>query len=127
MSKEIWAKIKDYPDYEVSTFGRVKSVRRGRLIILKLMGENGLYLSVYLYRDESKRKNKKVHRLVAESLITNSNNRKYVNHIDGNKKNNHIENLEWVTKSEDIKHAYKNKLRFPNLVNANIAKYKNIK
>ena len=66
----------------------------------------------YYIRDLStgKRKDFKGHRLVAEYFIDNPNNYPIVNHIDGNKANNHIENLEWCTYSQNNIHAYKNGL-----------------
>ena len=53
----------------------------------------------------------KVHRIVAETFIPNPNNLAQVNHIDGNKQNNNVDNLEWCSQSENMKHAYKNGLK----------------
>lgn len=67
------------------------------------------YEVVYFYKDNIN-KCKKVHRLVAEAFIINQKNKPCVNHIDGNKKNNHVENLEWVTYTENMLHAYSHNL-----------------
>jgi len=64
------------------------------------------YLNSYIYIDSVK-KTFKTHRIVAECFIENTQNKPQINHIDGNKKNNHVSNLEWVNNSENIKHAYK--------------------
>lgn len=89
-------------------------------IIYKEKGNTGLYFkaklglhSGYLHCELSynkERYKKRVHRLVAEMFIDNPSNKPYVNHIDGNKMNNNVNNLEWVTNSENVKHAYKNNL-----------------
>ncbi len=63
------------------------------------------YLRVTLYKDGS-RKNFLIHRLIATHFIPNPENKPQVNHIDGNKINNNIDNLEWVTPSENTQHAY---------------------
>ena len=68
------------------------------------------YERVMLYKNQ-KKYCKQVHRLVAENFIPNPNNLPQVNHIDGNKLNNNVNNLEWVSSSENIKHAYDKKLR----------------
>lgn len=97
--------------YEVDTDGNVyscltnKTRRKG---ILKPYVKNG-YLAVNLYIN-NKCKHYYIHRLVAEAFIPNSNDLPCVNHIDGNKENNSLENLEWCTRSENEKHAYKNDL-----------------
>ena len=73
------------------------------------MNEKG-YLSVELWCNY-KRKVKKIHRLVAETFIKNPFFKKEINHKDGNKKNNCVENLEWCTRSENMSHAYRTGLR----------------
>lgn len=70
------------------------------------------YLSVEFIKD-GKRKRFKVHRLVAMEFIPNPLNRTEINHIDGNKSNNSVENLEWSTRSDNLKHAYATGLRDP--------------
>lgn len=110
MKEEIWKDIKGYEGYyQVSNLGRIKSLQRNGTIkkdrILKPNNVKG-YLQITLQKNGIKAY-KKIHRIVAENFITNINNKTEVNHIDGNKHNNCIENLEWVTKSENQKHAYK--------------------
>lgn len=92
---EKWKQIKGFEElYDVSTMGNVINVRNGRL--LKPMVTDKGYLSVVL-QGNSKRKVFKVHRLVAETFIPNPTNLPQVNHIDEDKKNNNVENLEWCT------------------------------
>lgn len=113
---ENWKDIKGFENkYQVSNFGRVKSLSRTIIggwktrtlseRILKVSNRNG-YLSVFLGREY--RNN--IHRLVAETFILNPENKTQINHKDGNKHNNHVNNLEWVTQSENTKHAYANGL-----------------
>lgn len=104
---EEWRRLEEYPSYEVSNKGRVRSIdriaiRKGRKARIKGMllnpkSERG-YLSVTLYSG-SRREHKKtgVHRLVAMAFIPNPNNYPYVNHKDENKENNNSDNLEWCT------------------------------
>ena len=87
--------------YKISTLGNIRSEKTKN--IMKPYPRNG-YLSVGLYSN-SKRKNYKIHRLVAITFLTNPNNLEVVNHKDGNKINNCLENLEWVTLSENAQHS----------------------
>lgn len=114
MLEEIWVTIKDYPMYKVSTFGRVKSIgRKSRWSdkiflnerLLKTRMDKYGYEVVNLTNEKSE-KTKKVHRLVAEAFISNPENKKEVNHIDGNKSNNAVINIEWNTMSENQLHRY---------------------
>ena len=70
------------------------------------------YLAVDLY-ENGERKTKRVHRLVAEAFIPNPDNKTEVNHKDGNKLNNNVSNLEWVTSKENVRHAWDNGLMKP--------------
>lgn len=114
---EIWKDVLGYENlYKVSNLGNVKSLKRivkrslkGDLLInekiLKPGNKDG-YMQVSLCNNGVK-KNYKIHRLVAQAFIENKNNKPIINHIDGKRHNNKVENLEWCTQSENIVHAYK--------------------
>lgn len=121
---EEWADIKGFEGmYQVSTEGRVRSVDRvtemvrygisyemrhkGR--VLKTSVNKCGYERVQLTKD-SRPYNFTIHRLVATAFIPNKENLPEINHIDGNKRNNNVDNLEWCTKSHNIQHAFKNGL-----------------
>lgn len=98
--QEIWKDIKGYEGlYQISNFGRVK--RNGN--ILKPIDSHG-YKYVHLCNKNHERKNHAIHRLVALTFIYNPSNLPQVNHIDGDKSNNLITNLEWVTATENAYH-----------------------
>lgn len=102
---EVWESVVGYVGiYEVSNFGRVKSVNRPNEIFLKIILEKG-YQKVSLNKNGKKFK-ASVHRLIAQSFIPNPENKPQVNHINGIRNDNRIENLEWCTRSENIKHSY---------------------
>ena len=110
--EEIWKPIKNYEKfYEVSNLGNVKSKRRN--IILKYNINNKGRPYVNLFKNK-KAKTRTIHRLVAETFIPNIENKETVNHKDGNKLNNCINNLEWATRSENQLHAYNIGLQKPN-------------
>lgn len=109
--KKVWKDIPDYGGlYQVSNLSEVKSFKRNKELILKREVNKQGYLKVELYKN-GKKKPFFVHRLVAQAFIPNLNNLPQVNHKDGNKQNNNIENLEWVNNSQNQKHAYDNGLR----------------
>nr|DAX43153.1 MAG TPA: homing endonuclease [Caudoviricetes sp.] len=118
-----WLPVKGYEElYEVSDTGEVRSVDRvlavtnqkerlfkGR-VLLQTMNKQVQYKQVSLWK-ENKGTSYYVHRLVAEAFIPNPEGKPEVNHIDGNRQNNHISNLEWVTSGENSLHASKTGLR----------------
>lgn len=107
---EIWANIFGYNGkYEISTWGRVFNTVTGKYMIPQET-EKG-YLRVDLYDFEGVRKHHKIHRLVAQAFIANPENKPQINHKDGNKQNNSITNLEWVTDEENKAHRMTMKRR----------------
>lgn len=111
MENEIWKPIVDYEEYyEVSNLGRVKRIKAGMgarasKILKQYLGSDG-YMRIGLTVN-NKEKYFFVHRLVATAFIPNLENKPQVNHIDGNKLNNSVSNLEWVTAQENIDHAWR--------------------
>lgn len=99
---EEWRVIQASPRYLISSKGRVKNSKTGR--ILK---HNVHYKSGYVYIKLLK-KHYSIHRLVALAFINNPMNKEDVNHIDENKQNNNVENLEWTTTKENVNHGTRN-------------------
>jgi len=117
---EIWKDIEGYEGcYQISNYGNFKSLKReyftngARRFTEEKILKDRLSTDGYLRASLSlngKIKNTTIHRLVAKTFIPNLENKPEVNHIDGNKKNNNFNNLEWVNRSEQMIHAMKNNL-----------------
>lgn len=116
--KEEWKDIKGFEGaYKISNTGKVMSIpRKGTRMnvpsLRKLSLTHDGYVKVRLIfngKDETQR----VHRLVAEAFIPNPEGKETVNHIDGNKENNNVLNLEWADRCKQMQHAYDNGLKKP--------------
>lgn len=125
---EIWKDIQGYEGlYQISNYGRVRTVDRVSFqkhwqggeskylhkgkIRTPHMRKNG-YFSINLVKDR-KQKTFNIHRLVALHFIPRVEGKEYVNHIDADKTNNHVSNLEWCTQKENIQYAYDNGTKTP--------------
>lgn len=106
---EYWKKIRDYKDYEVSTYGRIKSNKRHKERILQPVLTCG-YLAVMLYKNNVGRIYK-LHRLVTTAFVENPNNKPCINHKNGVKTDNNVDNLEWCTQRENVLHCIRTGLR----------------
>jgi len=118
--KEIWKTIKEAKNYQISNFGRVRCLERKKgshykkedyPIILKQRFCHKKYCNVTIRLDCGYRKTLKVHRLVGLHFIKNTKNLPQINHIDGVKRNNCVNNLEWICNGDNMRHSYKIGLR----------------
>lgn len=122
--KEVWKDITEYEGYyQVSNLGRVRGVDRyvgyknglkrlykGKILKLRSNKYGYMYIKLNKYGNS---KNAILHRLVATAFIENKDGLGQVNHIDGNKSNNNVSNLEWCDHSHNQKHAYRTGLNIP--------------
>lgn len=105
-----WTRINGYDSYSVSTNGQIRNDITGKVKSIRV-NKRG-YPIVDLYSDGNRR-TERVHRLVADAYIINPDNKPQINHIDGNKMNNNVDNLEWCTASENMVHAFEKGLSTP--------------
>jgi hypothetical protein len=123
---EIWASIEGHEEYQVSNKGRVKSLARQYKLnshssiimherMMKFVMSNCGYLMVMISKRNTKTKNITAHRLVAKAFIPNPQDLREVNHINGIKWDNRVENLEWLSSSDNKKHGFKTGLYQPKL------------
>ena len=106
--KEIWKDCKGYEGlYQVSNLGRVWSIRSQRY--LKGCYDKDGYIKVNLTAKNGKVKTERVHRLVALAFLSNPKGLPQVNHIDENKENNCVDNLEWTSIKDNANHGTRNK------------------
>lgn len=106
----MWVTVKDNENYMVNEIGDVFSKRRNMILTPKRNHDG--YLRIHLWSN-NKAVFVSIHRLVAKAFIPNPENKPFVNHKDGNKQNNRVENLEWCTQSENIRHAFETGLSKP--------------
>ena len=106
---ERWSQIPNM-HYSISSEGRVRNDETNKMKSMDSTSDG--YYKVDLYSN-GKRTSVRVHRLVAEAFIPNPNELPQINHIDGNKENNNVKNLEWVNNSQNMIHAYRTGLATP--------------
>ena len=109
MKKEItWKRIKGFDEYRISSIGDVYSLKSNK-VLRQQLSHNG-YLRVCLYDKNYKQHTEIAHRLVGFNFLKSINGKNQINHKNGIKTDNNVENLEWVTSKENITHSWKNGL-----------------
>ena len=116
MEQEQWKPIQEFNgEYEVSNLGRVRSMKRYYGMVGRIMPQTIQRTGYYAvtFHMNNKAYCRKVHRLVIEAFTQNPDSLPCINHIDGNKLNNHVSNLEWCTYQHNMQHAVRTGLTHP--------------
>ena len=122
--------LEEFPNYRITSDGRIWSLNHKKYMkpfknILKHRPNNQPYLRIALIDKNGKRRKIMVHRLVALAFIDNPEKKPFINHISGNKFDNNIENLEWVTNQENQIHASKHNLIYKKLTDKQVRQIRN--
>lgn len=108
--KELWKPLLEYKGIEISSIGRIRKAankRRKERILTEFPKDRDGYCRCSVQKLDGTWTSQPVHRLVAKAFIPNTENKQVVNHIDGNRQNNRVENLEWVTSKENVIHSFR--------------------
>ena len=126
MKIEEFTRIKDFDNYYINSNGVIIRVGFKTIRVIKGKIDKNGYNEVGIYNNDEIREFKRVHRLVAEAFIPNPNNFPIVNHIDGDKLNNSVGNLEWTTVSGNTLHSFRVLGRTPKATTNKPVTFKNI-
>lgn len=108
--KELWKPLSEYKGIEVSSIGRIRKAAnksRKERILTEFPKDRDGYCRCSVQKLDGTWTSQPVHRLVAKAFLSNEDNKSSVNHIDGDRSNNKVENLEWVTPKENVYHSFK--------------------
>ena len=104
MPAEIWKPVVGFEKcYEVSNFGRIMNIRTGKILVSNSVKSNGYYIKCL--QDNGRKKYITIHRMVATAFLPNPYHLDQINHKNGIKTDNRVENLEWVTNSDNQLHS----------------------
>jgi hypothetical protein len=114
----MWKTLKENDSFEISVDGEIRNAKTKMIKSLRLGARGYLRVTLYKIGDRANDKERRgktydIHRLMATNFIDNNENKPVVNHIDGNKLNNKVSNIEWCTVSENTQHAFDNGLGKP--------------
>lgn len=104
---EMWKTIEEATNYEISNLGNVRNTKSGQILNPGVSGNGYKQVSLRM-KDSNKFEKRYVHRLVATYWLKNPENKREVNHINLDRTDNRVENLEWITSSDNQKHKYEN-------------------